>query len=222
MRKAVATSASTSGVTLLIASLVLPIIEREFAFGPPLFLILPGLILSITGIRMANRWVRSPLTHQSIQAGLRGLEKTAIAYHHHLPAPHFLLCRHGVFTLTPVSYRIATSVNKDKWRRKESLLRKLTIPLRQDSLGNPTIVATIDATRMQRWLDKHLPGHGVTVQPIVVFTHDDATVEVGETTVPVLYANKRKPSLKQWIREQQQPILSEEQISQLEAAVKIT
>jgi hypothetical protein len=218
---AIATSASTSGILLLIGSLVLPIIEGDFFLGPPVVLVVPGLILSIIGIQMTNKWGRRPLAHQSLRAGLRGLGKSATAYHYHFPAPHLLICSHGVFTLTPVTHRISASVDSDRWRRNESLLRKLTIPFRQDSLGNPTFAATIDASRMQRWLDRRLPGHGVTVQPVVVFTHENAYIEVGETSVPVLYADKRKPSLRQWIRDQQQPTLSEDQIARLEAAAKI-
>jgi hypothetical protein len=221
--RALATGASTSGVVLLITSLALPILEQRLFFsGPPLPLVILGLILSILGIRMANKWVRPPLVHQSLRAGLRGLGKQATAYHYYLPSPHVLICQHGVFSLSPVPHRIAASVHQDRWRRKDGLWRRLTSPLRQDALGDPTAAAILDARRLQRWLDKHLPGHAVTVQPIVVFTRDEARVEVGETSIPVLYADKRKPSLKQWIREQQQPTLSEEQVAQLEAAARIT
>jgi len=219
--RAIATGASTSGVVLLIVSLALPLFERDIFSSPPLTIVIPGLIISIFGIRMVNKWVRSPLAHQSLRNGLRGLGKQAACYHYYLPAPHVLVCQHGVFSLSPVPHHLSASVHKDKWRRKDNLWRKLTSLFRQDGLGDPTLAATVDAWRLQRWLDKRLPGHGVTVQPVIVFTHEKAYVEVGETSVPVLYTDKRKPSLKQWIREQQQPTLSEEQIAQLEAAAKV-
>jgi len=220
--RAIATGASVSGVILLIASLVLPILRSDVFFGPPSLFVITGLALSLIGIRMANKWLRPPLAHHSLGDGLRGLGKQAVAYHYYLPARHVLVCQHGVFTLTVVPIRVTASVNKDRWRRRENILRRLVALFRQESLSDPTIVATLDAARLQRWLDRRIPGHNVTVQPVVVFTNERAYVEIGKVSVPVLYADKRKPSLKQWIREQNQPTLSEEQIARLETAVKIT
>ncbi|MCL4236762.1 MAG: hypothetical protein KJ047_00805 [Anaerolineae bacterium] len=162
------------------------------------------LLLTLTSVRMANIWIREPNPVDVLDNGLKGLGPKHTIFHHLLPAPHVLVGPEGVFTLTIVWQDKAYRVVGKRWRGDEGVLRKLNGYLRQDLIGNPFNDATLHAQQVQRLINKIAPGAEVVVQPLVVLTHPNASFEQEEPLYPVLYADaKKKPSLRQYLREQQ-------------------
>jgi hypothetical protein len=87
-------------------------------------------------------------------------------------------------------------------------------------LGNPTKDLLDEMGRMERWLGEHategngLGGEPIPVQGAVVFIHPNAQLEIEDSAVPVVTANK----LKGWFRGQvKQQALSEARRQAVEA-----
>ena len=103
--------------------------------------------------------------------------------------------------------------------------RQTVTKAKEDFKNAKKLIRDAKATAKQEaqdWLDKHLLGHGVTIQPVVVFSSPEATLSVSQATLSVLYADKRKPSLKATIRSMPKgPTLSSEQIAALEQTISI-
>ncbi len=160
------------------------------------------LLLTLTSVRMANVWIREPRPVDVLNSSLKGLGPKHTIFHHLLPAPHVLIGPEGVFTLTVVWQDKAYRVKGKKWYGDEGFLRKLNGYLRQDLIGNPFNDATLHAQQVQRLINKIAPDAEIAVQPLVVFTHPNASFEQEDPLYPVLYADpKKKPSLRQYLRE---------------------
>ncbi len=166
--------------------------------------ILPILmLLTLSSVRMANIWIREPRPEDALTNGLKGLGQKYTIFHHLLPAPHVLVGPEGVFTITVVWQDKSYRISGKKWHGDEGLLRKLNGYLRQDLIGNPFNDATLHAQKVQRLINKIDPDSGVEVQPLVVFINPQAQFEAEDPLYPVLYADpKKKPSLRQYLREQ--------------------
>jgi hypothetical protein len=78
---------------------------------------------------------------------------------------------------------------------------------------------------MQRLVDRVQPDSGVEVQPLIVLIHPNAQVELEDPLLPVLYADsKKKPSLRQYVRDQQndpRPTLSQDALDQIDRIYKL-
>jgi hypothetical protein len=218
-----ATTTSLVGTLLLLASLVLPAVRPEEYSTPPFGLALIAVAISALGLNLANYWLKPPLPHEALDEGLKGFGSKSVLYHYHLPVPHVLVCPQGVFSLTVKPQRVAAHVEGDIWRRRETTLTRIaSVIFRQDSLGNPSLLAQRQARRLQDWLDKHLGEHDIAVQPIVVFSNLEAILSVQEPILPATYADKRKPSLKATLRNLPKgETLLPEQVSILEQAAGI-
>jgi hypothetical protein len=209
-----ATTASVAGIIMLLTGTIAPLVFPNIA--PPLGLGVLGILTGLIGIRGGNRWLRPPTPHDALNSGLKGLGKDAHLYHYYLPAAHVLICANGVFTLTTQHQSISAAVENDKWRSGAAFPKRLLEVLQQNTLGNPTAKANSESRRLQAWLDVQIPDNKTTVTPVIVFTSPKANVQTGATTIAVTYADKRKPSLKAWIREQAGITLSQDQIAILE------
>lgn len=224
IHKYLATATSLIGVVTLFASIFLPFIDPGYGDTPPIWLVLIAIVFAGVGLRLSYYWLRQPLPHDALDQGLKGFGSNTVLYHYHLSAPHVLVSPTGVYTLTVKPQGIGVHVDEDGWRRAGSPFRNLLSTVyRQDSIGDPGRLAPKDAQKLQEWLDQNLPDSGVKVQPIVVFTAQEAALNIEKQSEPqTFYADKRKPSLKTAIRGLPKGNgLSPEQISTLEAAAGI-
>lgn len=217
----VATSMNFSGLAMLATSTYLAFTRPgSIAYLPVLSF---GLILSVLGTRMVKRWVQQPTPHEAVPAGLKGFGKMARLYQYFPPANHLLITEFGVFSLSTQPVNVSVSIDGETFQTRASFFGRLLKSFSQDTLNLPIQQALADAKRAQDWLDKNLPGHGVTVQPVIVFTNPHAELEIiNEPSLPVTYSDKRKPSLKTYIREQTYPTLTSDQFSRLEDALNIS
>ena len=184
-------------------------------------ILLPLLLLTtLTSVRMANTWIREPRPIEVIEDSFKGLGQKYTLFNHLLPAPHVLIGPEGVFTLTPLWQEGHFEVNGAKWKGEGGLVRRLLGYLRQDTIGNPFQDAQFHAKEVQKLLDKIAPESSVTVQPLIIFTSPNATVDIEAPIMPVLYADsKRKPALRQYLREldrEDVATLSEDDMDQID------
>ena len=184
-------------------------------------IILPILLfMTLMSVRMANTWIREPRPVNVLADALKGLGQKYTLFHYLLPAPHVLIGPEGVFTITTVWQDRAYRVNGKKWYGDSGLLRRLNGFMRQDLIGNPFQDAQFHARQVQRLIDKIAPDSGVVVQPLVVFIHPRASVEIEDPLFPVLYADpKKRPSLRHYLRELRgtpAPTLTQEHLDEID------
>ncbi|MBN2304585.1 MAG: hypothetical protein JXQ72_08920 [Anaerolineae bacterium] len=161
------------------------------------------LIMTLTSVRMANTWIREPRPVDALAESFKGLGQKYTVFHYLLPAPHVLIGPEGVFCIHPVWQDRKYRVSGKKWYGDEGMVRKLNGYMRQDLLGNPFAEAQYQAQQFQRMVDKIAPDQGVEVQPLIVFIHPNANIEIEDPLFPVLFADtKRKPALRDYIRDQ--------------------
>jgi hypothetical protein len=171
-------------------------------------------VLTLVSVRMTNLWARPPRPDRSIEEGLKGLSKKSILYnYYHIPARHVLIAPQGVFVITTRWHNGTFSVDDDRWRSHANVISRFFSSIRMDGVGNPIRDANKNAERIQKILQNIQPD--VEVKPLIVFIDPSVELEIGETSVPILYSNnKRKPNLRDFMRERNRE-LSEEQRGQL-------
>ncbi|MBI5930962.1 MAG: hypothetical protein HY862_16760 [Chloroflexi bacterium] len=195
--------------------------DSAFTFNCLIVPILFGVV--IFSVRMANHWVREPLPWTSLQEAVRGVTNQGVLYHFIFPARHVLIIPQGVYILFPLFHDRPIVVKDDKWRIPGGMATALIGFMRQENLGNPPRDAQAEATQLQKYLDKHLPDSGVTVNPLIVFIHPNArAVLEGEQSVPVVFAKTKdkteRTSLQDYLKDQKEAghvSLSQTQIEEL-------
>lgn len=192
------------GVFALIIALVIAFVPA--ASDSPFLLVAMAAASVIIGLRIGSLMSRRILPHTILEAALKGLGAESRLYNYWLPANHVLIGPQGIFTLTPYD-------GKNPLIFAEGVSSKEAIRLLER--------ARADAQRTQAWLSDRL-AESATVQPVIVLTNPRASfVAEGALDIPVLYADKRKPSLKAYVRSQALPTLSAEVIAQLDKALRI-
>ncbi len=169
--------------------------------------------LVMFSVRMSNAWIREPVAWTALPDALRGLSNNAVIYNYILPGRHVLVAPQGVFVLFPMFQDRAVIVEDDKWTLASSGFGNILAFMRQEGLGNPTKDAMIEAEETQKLINKLIPEHDIVVQPVVVFTHPEADVQIeGEQSVPVMLATG-SPSLRDYIKAQGKDLDEESSIS---------
>jgi hypothetical protein len=188
-------------------------------------LVLPlAFILTMLSVRMTNLWVRQPRPEIVIRDGLKGISNKSILYNYHfIPARHVLIAPQGVFAIVTRFQDGRYTVEGDNWKAHRSAISRLFSIFRLDAIGNPTVDAINAAARVQKLIEPIAPG--VTVQPLIIFVDPRAQVEMLNSTVPVLYPDrKREPNLSDYLRDiarEKRPTLTPAQIEAFEAAANL-
>ena len=176
------------------------VIAPQIASSPVLIIAI-GLLSTLIGVQAGNEISRMGIPHEALNDGLRGLGADTALYHYTLPADHVLVTPRAVYSLTVRPQQISVSFDGNRLTVHDALHRRFMRTLTQQRLGNPVAQAQRDAAAVQRWLKDNL-GADISVQPAIVFTNPSAELEIeGSPSVPILRADKRKPSLKAFVRE---------------------
>jgi len=189
-------------------------------------LVLPtSFIMTLVSVRMTNFWARTPRPEDALEEALSGLNKKSILYnYHHLPLRHLLISPQGVYAIVTRWHDGIHSVDNDLWRTQQGFFARFFSTLRMDGIGNPTREVLRQAQHAQKLLEAHAPG--VKVEPLIVFISPNVELDIGTSSVPVVYADPREDqSLINYLRtinaeagKKQTLPLSDEQISAFEAA----
>jgi hypothetical protein len=185
--------AITIGLMLLFAAMVLSFNPRSILAAYLIMLV--GIILLNWGAIRGNKWLRDPRLDQELGKVLKGLNQGLRLYHYVLPADHVLLSPAGLFVLLVKPQEGHISCHGEKWRHRFNLGRFLRT-LFEERLGNPTKQALQEAEKLRRFIAKHLPDIEVPIQPLIVFSHPKAELEIVEPVVPVMYIGELKAYLR--------------------------
>jgi hypothetical protein len=218
-RKKIGQFASLLGLAILVSGMVVTWVAPRWGFSGTLVLYLPflallvGFILSNIGIYYTNRWGRSPRPDQVLDASLKGLGKEFKLYHYALRVPHVLLTPVGAMALVIKTEGGVYTVDGDRWRQRFSFGRLLRF-MGQEGMGNPTREAQYQVDALRRFVNKRAPDLAeVPISAAVVFINDRVSLNVGETSVPVLRATKLKGHVRSWTEKP----LSRKVLDQLQA-----
>jgi hypothetical protein len=191
--------ASLIGLGVLFLGLVLSFNQQYFYYSLPALLI--GLILaSISGFN-ANRYVKEPRPDQILVKVLRGFDNSYQLFNYTAPIPQVLLTPSRVYALLVKPQDGVIRHQGKRWRRDFSL-RRIFLLFGEESLGNPTRDAKAEAQRLERELQKALGEEAPAVEPIIVFTHPNAQLEISdsasgeENDVPALNGKDLKKYLR--------------------------
>lgn len=165
------------------------------------FVLLVGFTSTMISVRMTNLWVRQPRPEEAIQNSLKGLSNKSALYNYlHFPARHVLISPQGVFPIVTRFQEGRYKVDQNKWRSFRGIFGMFFAIFRLDGIGNPTLEAQ-EAEQFIRYITEDYD-ENVPVQPLIIFVDPRATLEIGETDIPVLYADPKKdPNLKDYLRD---------------------
>ncbi len=149
--------------------------------------LLVGVVLSNVGLYHAIHWVKRPRADEVLTRTLKGFDKRYYLYHYTLPVDHVLLSPSGLFVIVARNQDGPIYYAAGRWRQKFNLFR--IVGFAGEAVGSPARDAARDARKMQKFLAANAPEVGeVTVQSLVVFTSEKATLYVQEPPLPVLDA----------------------------------
>jgi hypothetical protein len=185
--------ASISGMVVLLAGVVLPLVIPSLGQILPLICILAGITISMTGIYQANRWVRKPRPEQRLGKFLKGLDDKYVLFHFpsSLPCDHVLLTPEGVVNLETVNLAGQFVYKNGRWTERMTMGRAFR-SIVEERLGDPPS----SALAVHRYLVDRLTGltgEMIPVKPLIVFTHPavELTMEQ-DCPVPVYLVEKLK------------------------------
>jgi hypothetical protein len=154
-----------------------------------------GFIASQVGIYYGNRYARLDRPDEVLSKALKGFDDRYALYQYTTPAGNVLVTPNACYVFAikmqagPIAYRNGKWQHGIGWKR-------LFKAFAQEGLGNPSNDAQVEANTLKRYLDKHLPGVEVPLQPVILFGHANAEIDAGNSPVPAMHVKK----LKDWLR----------------------
>ncbi len=190
--------ASLGGLGVLLAAFVFSFTRTESPLlmqGALLGALLVGVLLSFVGGYYAERFVGPAAHHIGVRNALKGLDDRYVLFQYVLPVPHVLLGPDGltVFVVRSQPGEIRYADGRWQHRQRAKFLRQLA---GQEGLGLPEADVEQEVGRLNRYLEKRLPGLEVPVQGVVLFVHPEVHLDVKDPPVPVFYGKK----VKAWLR----------------------
>ncbi len=183
------------GLAIVIGS-VLVSFQSQNQLNPYIFLGFLGVFATQIGTMLTNRWGRSPRLDEVIGSALKGMDERFVLFSYILRVDHALISPVGTFVLIPRPEDGVIDFQEGNWlqdRPKRGLLKRGG----RRSLGGFERQARTDSRRLQRKLARHLSEESIPeVQPIFVFFHPDAQIQVKESPFPAVHVKK----LKTWLR----------------------
>jgi hypothetical protein len=170
---------SLIGLGVLFLGLLASFNQQYFYFSLPALAI--GFILANISSFNANRYLKEPRPDQVLAKVLRGFDKNYCLFNFTGPIPHVLLTPSQVYALLVKPQDGVIRRRGNRWRR-DFKLRRIFLFFGEEALGNPAREAQAGAERLQRELQKALgEEEAPAVEPLVVFTHPNARLEVAES-----------------------------------------
>lgn len=167
-----------------------------------------GFMLGQIGNTTIRRFVRSPRPDQVVAKALKGFDDRNRFYAWATPGDMVFAGPAGIYTLALSDVGGPITIVNDRIRRPFRWRRLFLFG--QDSPGQPTLESQILAEKVSKWLSQQLgSSEPIPVQPLVVFTSDNAQLDVRSASTPVLHYKQ----LKEYLRGQTRHVsLSKEQL----------
>jgi hypothetical protein len=206
LRKKIGERAPFVGLIILVASTVILFAKPEW-MGISMVIVWIGLLISLTGSYLGDRYVGPYAPHKKLPEALKGMSDDYVLLLYQTRTP-FVLLEPGCLTVMTVKSQPGTVTYQDgvwKHQLKWGFVRRFA---GQESVGRPDRLSNAEVGVLQAYLEKQLPEDiTVPVRGIVIFTHPDVHLEAEHPSVPAL----RAAELKRWLRRNPQyPKLSPE------------
>lgn len=165
--------------------------------------LLVGFTLTQVGMYFGNRWGRSPRPDENLDSGLKGLPGDYFLYHWKSPVSHLLVGPAGIWVLLPYHQRGKVTYQKNRWRMAGGgFLQGYMRLFGQEGIGRPDLEADADINSLKKALAKDLEENEMPdIQAILVFTSDEAEIEVEDTPIPAVPLKKLKDFMRNKAKE---------------------
>jgi hypothetical protein len=194
------------GLGVLLVGLIISLNPAWISLFPLTFVcLIVGALLSQVGGYYTRRFDRGVLPHLALSKALKGFDDRYTLVHYGTPASHVLLAPDTVYVFVTKAQAGVITYADGRWRNPTGLRRLLTW-MAEEGLGKPTRDAAIEVARFQRFATTHLPDRSIEPQPIIVFLHPNAQLDVTDSPVPAVHVKK----LKDWLRARPRGSLSRE------------
>lgn len=176
--------------------------------------LLVGFIMTQVGMYMGNRWGRSPRPDEKFDTGLKGLPGEFNMYHYSSPVSHLLVGPSGAWVLLPFHQKGKVEFTKNRWRMSGGGFMQMYMRIfGQESIGRPEIDAENEVQTLKKFFAKKLDDSFIPeINPILVFTSDEAELEVGDSPIPAMKLKQLKEFMRQGVKNR---VLTVDQIAKI-------
>ena len=168
---------SMVGLLVLGGGLIASFNEAYYFWSLPS--LLAGFVLANISAYNANRYVREPRADHTLEKALRGFDNTYHLFNFTTPVPHVLLTPARLYALTVKNQDGTIRKQGRRWRRNFNIKRFFFF-FNEEMLGNPTNEAVSNVDRVRSRLAKAIEGDLPPIEPLVVFTHPNVVLELGD------------------------------------------
>ena len=182
--------ASSGGLVLLLASVLLPLFLPQWARFSFVMMAV-GLGTAMVGIYFANRWARKPRPEDRLDYALRSLNDSHHLFHYpSLSCDHVLLTPNGILLLETVNLGGEFYYQNGRWKETMSMGRAIRYIV-EEHLGDPIRSVHQMEADLQARLQKEIgSGQDIPIKSAVVFVHPGAQLEIEGASVPVCKPEK--------------------------------
>ena len=189
-----------AGLIVLVLATVLIFARPEWMWGT-LALVWVGLLISLTGGYLGDRYVGAQAHHKRVPESLKGFDDDFVLLMYSASVPFVFVEPGGINVVTVKSQAGEVRYEDERWRHNQKLgwLRRFA---GQESLGRPDKLARAEVEVLEGTLNDHLADfddvavQDIPIRPVVVFTHPDVQLQAEEAPVPAL----RAAEFKRWLR----------------------
>lgn len=208
-RKKIGSIFSFTGIGVLLGGFILTFTAEEGSSLSylSLFSLPAGWVLSQVGLYFANRLIKEPVVHVSLNESLRKLGKVGNdfhLYHYIFPANHMVLTPNGVMTIVAKYQSGTITADEFNWKQKIGLFQRF---FGQQTLGNPALESENQVKQIAKWISHNVPElaeQELLIGSVIVFTANDVELDVQGSAIPAVHRTKLKGFWKQ--RKQDQPM----------------
>jgi hypothetical protein len=183
------------GLAVVIGSVLISL-QSPDVLNPYIFGGFLGVIATQIGTLLTNRWGRSPRLDEIIGDSIKGMDERFVLFSYILRVDHALISPAGIFVLIPRPEDGVIDYQEGDWfqdRPKRGLLQRGG----KRAISGFERQARTDSAKLQRRLAKYLSEESIPdVQPVFVFFHPDAVLQVADSPFPAVHVKK----LKVWLR----------------------
>ena len=201
--------ANTTGLLVLVGVMILSFMNPDYfnLYWIGLFL---GFALSQIGIFYRNRWGRQPRPDELLDQGLKGLNDQYAIYHYTTPVSHLLVGPSGLMVLLPYYQVGKITYEKKRYRQRGGgIMQRWLRVMGGESIGRPELDASNEVSSINRYISKKLPDANLPdPHPIMVFTSDNAELEVDGAPITTLHLKELKNTIRKIAKEK--PLTTEQ------------
>ncbi|HTP03410.1 MAG TPA: nuclease-related domain-containing protein [Anaerolineales bacterium] len=179
-------------------------IKRQDLFIYSVACLILGFVMTQIGMHFANRWGRSPRPDEQLDTALKGIPSDTVLYHYTTPVQHLLVGPAGVWVLQTYHQKGKLSYAKNRWRLTGGgFMQAYMSVFGQEGIGRPDIDAANAAEAIKKYLVNHdIPEAEIpTIQSALVFTSEEAQVDVPDAPLPAMKVKQLKEFIRQRTRE---------------------